>query len=173
LEARWAVFFDSLGVPYEYEKEGFDLDGTPYLPDFWLPRQDTWIEIKGEPPTDEEQRLGSLLADATGKRVLLFFGSIEHNARDGSSESAFLLGPEGWDNFYRWCECAECHTLDIQYSGAANRNCSCVDDPGGDSGYDIPWPADGGKIYPSSHSPRLRAAFARAQGARFEHGETP
>ena len=25
LEARWAVFFDQLGIKNEYEKEGFDL----------------------------------------------------------------------------------------------------------------------------------------------------
>ena len=35
LEARWAVFFDSLGVEYEYEPEGFELpSGKRYLPDF-------------------------------------------------------------------------------------------------------------------------------------------
>lgn len=35
LEARWAVFLDSLGVKYEYEPEGFRLpDGSMYLPDF-------------------------------------------------------------------------------------------------------------------------------------------
>ena len=35
LEARWAVFLDSLGVTYEYEPEGFRLpDGSMYLPDF-------------------------------------------------------------------------------------------------------------------------------------------
>jgi hypothetical protein len=29
LEARWAVFFDELGLRWEYEREGFDLgDGT-------------------------------------------------------------------------------------------------------------------------------------------------
>jgi len=49
LEARWAVFFDSLGVTYEYEKEGFELDdGVRYLPDFWLPAINTWLEIKGQ-----------------------------------------------------------------------------------------------------------------------------
>ena len=38
LEARWAVFFDELGIEWEYEPEGFDLgDGTYYLPDFRLP----------------------------------------------------------------------------------------------------------------------------------------
>ena len=35
LEARWAVFFDALGVEYEYEPEGFELpNGGRYLPDF-------------------------------------------------------------------------------------------------------------------------------------------
>ena len=35
LEARWAVFFDALGVRYEYEPEGFRLPGGDwYLPDF-------------------------------------------------------------------------------------------------------------------------------------------
>lgn len=48
LEARWAVFFDALGIEYEYEKEGYDLDGIRYLPDFWLPRLDLWAEIKGK-----------------------------------------------------------------------------------------------------------------------------
>lgn len=46
LEARWAVFFDALGVRYEYEPEGYDIDGTWYLPDFWLPDWRAWVEIK-------------------------------------------------------------------------------------------------------------------------------
>ena len=34
LEARWAVFFDELGILWQYELEGFDLgDGVNYLPD--------------------------------------------------------------------------------------------------------------------------------------------
>ena len=38
LEARWAVFFDSLGIRFEYEPEGFVLsNGMAYLPDFFLP----------------------------------------------------------------------------------------------------------------------------------------
>lgn len=47
LEARWAVFFDALGAQWEYEKEGYDLgkDGW-YLPDFWLPELQCWVEIK-------------------------------------------------------------------------------------------------------------------------------
>lgn len=37
LEARWAVFFDHLGIRWEYEPEGFRLpSGEGYLPDFRL-----------------------------------------------------------------------------------------------------------------------------------------
>ena len=44
LEARWAVFFDVLGIIYEYEKEGFKFDGNKYLPDFYLPNDKLWVE---------------------------------------------------------------------------------------------------------------------------------
>lgn len=47
LEARWAVFFDAAGIEYEYEKEGFVLsNGELYLPDFWIPEWNVWVEIK-------------------------------------------------------------------------------------------------------------------------------
>lgn len=49
LEARWAVFFDALHIKYEYEPEGFKLrDGSYYLPDFYLPNMETFVEIKRE-----------------------------------------------------------------------------------------------------------------------------
>ncbi len=52
LEARWAVFFDALGIQWEYEKEGYDLGELGwYLPDFWLPEFNQWVEVK--PPTTE------------------------------------------------------------------------------------------------------------------------
>lgn len=61
LEARWAVFFDAMGIKWEYEKEGYDLDGVWYLPDFWLPLPETsrlihrhaglWLEVKGDNPS--------------------------------------------------------------------------------------------------------------------------
>lgn len=46
LEARWAVFFDALGITYEYEPEGFTVDGECYLPDFYLPGFDIYAEVK-------------------------------------------------------------------------------------------------------------------------------
>jgi hypothetical protein len=51
LEARWAVFLDAMGIRWQYEVEGFELeDGTRYLPDFFLPTfcGGMWIEVKPE-----------------------------------------------------------------------------------------------------------------------------
>lgn len=47
LEARWAVFFDALGIKYEYEPEGFDLgEAGYYLPDFFIPETRFFYEVK-------------------------------------------------------------------------------------------------------------------------------
>lgn len=55
LEARWAVFFDHAKIKWEYEPEGFELDcGSRYLPDFFLPDVNSWVEIKGKKANDRE-----------------------------------------------------------------------------------------------------------------------
>lgn len=48
LEARWAVFFRAVDLEYQYEPEGFEMDGIRYLPDFYIPSIDRWFEIKGK-----------------------------------------------------------------------------------------------------------------------------
>lgn len=69
LEARWAVFFDTLGVRYEYEPEGFELDdGTWYLPDFRVKCYgtrgdfdnkpfDLYIEVKGHMSEEDAHKI--------------------------------------------------------------------------------------------------------------------
>ena len=71
LEARWAVFFDALGIKWEYEKEGYDLDGIWYLPDFWLPELECWIEVKGKEPTEQEHAKAQRLAETSNHPVIL------------------------------------------------------------------------------------------------------
>lgn len=56
LEARWAIFFDMIGLKYEYEVEGFDMNGVRYLPDFYIPSLDRWFEIKAKPLNEYEMR---------------------------------------------------------------------------------------------------------------------
>lgn len=56
LEARWAVFFDCLHIPWEYEPQGFDIgDGQAYLPDFILGLGDlVYAEVKPSVWADED-----------------------------------------------------------------------------------------------------------------------
>jgi hypothetical protein len=71
LEARWAYLFDALAVEYQYESEGFDLDGVWYLPDFWLPNRDMWVEVKGGKCNHEDYKKIVALRNASGKDVVL------------------------------------------------------------------------------------------------------
>lgn len=57
LEARWAVFFDAAGIPYIYEPEGIQFkDGERYLPDFYLPWFNAYVEIKPQTIEFEEEK---------------------------------------------------------------------------------------------------------------------
>lgn len=88
LEARWAVFFDSIGIKYQYEADGFEAvydyadkkEVIRYLPDFYLPEFDCYVEVKG---TDEAlKKDGHKLAGAIDwnstpvSKGLLILGNI-------------------------------------------------------------------------------------------------
>lgn len=70
-EARWATFFDAVGIRFNYEWEGFGLDAGWYLPDFWLPDLKMFFEVKGKEPTDDESRKCAELADRRRCDVIL------------------------------------------------------------------------------------------------------
>lgn len=75
LEARWAVFFDTLEIKYEYEPEGFDLgEAGWYLPDFWLPQVSMWAEVKPRAFTSEEHGKCEALAKGSGYACLMLDG---------------------------------------------------------------------------------------------------
>jgi hypothetical protein len=168
LEARWAVFFDTLGIPYEYEREGYDLGGTMYLPDFWLPKQDCYIEIKGSPPTDAEREKASLLASHSGKNVYLFSGQIPEVVgwfqdlffeKDAYGYEVFFpLG--GVDAPHVWCVCEYCGSYGIEFQGRSARLGCCTDNMSDHD--DTGWSPD---------VPALKEAYAAARIARFEHGD--
>lgn len=81
LEARWAVFLDAAEIPWQYEVEGYDLGGVKYLPDFWLPRDETFLEIKPYKPGAYHEFMGQVwptltrLADDSNREVYLIIGS--------------------------------------------------------------------------------------------------
>lgn len=67
LEARWAVFFDSAGIEWQYEVQGYEVDGYRYLPDFYLPKDECWVEVKGDPTGLHKDipRLRAMLGDSS------------------------------------------------------------------------------------------------------------
>lgn len=164
LEARWAMFFKTLSIPYRYEPEGYEMDGVRYLPDFWMPTLDSWVEIKGESPTDQEDKKARLLADGTSKKVYVFWGDIGLPSDEEMPESAWCYFPDtgdggGWDCSYYWCECHQCGALGIEFNGRSDRlkckRAGCAYSGHGDKGYNY-------------DSPRLIRAYRAARQARFE-----
>lgn len=179
-EARHAVFFDNMGIAYEYEKEGFVINSKPYLPDFYLPELDLWYEVKGAPPTEEEIILARDFAVENETSIGLAYGEVW--------QSSSLSGIYRFDNFgigdedlkhllefsshYQWICCYACGYIDLLRHGYVyTGNCTCrdalvwINDP--QTGI----PCQHTAVYPPSS--RIFKAYAAAGEARFEFGETP
>lgn len=74
LEARWAVFFDAIGVSWQYEPQGYKLpDGTCYLPDFFVPAFGAFVEVK--PVGGAAFRVAREFAKHSRESVLLLDGA--------------------------------------------------------------------------------------------------
>lgn len=82
LEARWAVYLEEIGIKWEYEKEGYDLDGIWYLPDFWLPQVNMWAEVKPEPFKADELEKIKRLAKHTGHACIMLVGVPDFKSYD-------------------------------------------------------------------------------------------
>lgn len=99
-EARWALFFDAMSIPFQYEFEGFDLRGGAYLPDFWLPDQKMFLEVKGVEPTEEEAERCAELTRASEADVLIAVGPPEERFgliwfdREGRREETYVLAAD-------------------------------------------------------------------------------
>ena len=74
LEARWAAYFDGLGITWDYEPEGFVLpSGECYLPDFYFPTYKCYGEIK--PSNFEEDKRHEEFVKHGEYPLLLFIGT--------------------------------------------------------------------------------------------------
>lgn len=78
-EARWAVFFDALGLSFSYEPERIELStGEIYIPDFFIDDFQAYFEVK---PSDDaiisvEARKARILAyDRPAQKVWLAAGA--------------------------------------------------------------------------------------------------
>src|SRR5215212_2705768 len=104
LEARWAIFWDSLKVTYEYEPRKFDFGEIRYIPDFWLPEQQKWVEIKGQMPNDVEIKKAQLLAQETKNDVAILSGLFHFDTFvcNYCNSSHYTTIPSGVGITYFW-----------------------------------------------------------------------
>ena len=104
LEARWAIFWDNLKVSYEYEPKKFDFGEMRYIPDFWLPEQQKWVEIKGQMPNDVEIKKAQLLAQETKNDVAILSGLVRFDtfACNYCNSSHYITIPSGVGITYFW-----------------------------------------------------------------------
>jgi hypothetical protein len=114
-EARWAVFLDLAYIPFRYEYEGFDLGGTWYLPDFWLPENQCWFEVKGSMPTEAEREKAQQLAAGTGHPVVIFGGDVWYHT------PGYLFLPQQPARVQFpcfWVACDTCHRVGVAVEGS-------------------------------------------------------
>lgn len=169
LEARWAVFYDALRIPWVYEPEGFALGaGLAYLPDFYLPHLNCYIEIKPEAPSDHERDKAARLTVLTSRTVFIFFGQPGHHFNGGypsgqsDSDSAWKIdvydGHGCEDYSYAWCVCQDCGKFGIEFDGRSDRICrhNRLEDRG-----------------ENPDDPRLLRAYDAANRARFAEYVAP
>lgn len=197
LEARWAVFFDTLGVRWEYEPQGFELSPLSeatlkrmadehlrepqpedanhlgsYLPDFWLPDQAAWFEVKGADPSHEEWARLFRFAELTDQRFFIAVGSIPDPRRIDESghpqEDGFEIYTYS-DLHYAWTRCRWCGSFDLTFDArSARTRCGCHKAKYPD--FQAPC-CNGDKCY-QGDAPEIVAAYSAARSARFEHGES-
>ena len=165
-EAKWALFMDLIGCKFIYEPQAYDLgESGCYLPDFWLPALDAFVEIKPDIVIDSRTSPTAALCAFTRKNVFTFCGSPEDPSQHWT-ESGYLCtfaGPEdqtAGDTHHWFCVCPVCKTAGIEFMGRTDRiGCACPKSDHGDKGYNF-------------NDPVLLNAYAKVKNAfRWEAGK--
>lgn len=165
LEARWAVFFDRAGIEYQYEPEGFQVGKISYLPDFFLPLLDLWVEIKGPFPTKQEQDKAIALTGSDNRKLLAIFHGDPH------PDSHLLWFAGKCLPHFMFCKCDRCGTIGFaSFLAAAKKptlfyrlRCEHKDE----------WFRETQQQGFISFDESFVDCYAAARSARFEFGETP
>lgn len=164
LEARYAVFFQYLGIRWEYEPQGFKVNGRAYLPDFLLPDTRTWIEVKGsEDALDYDLMEAFALALPRGERVVLL-GPIPDPGEPGGWDW-------GWQSLHSAYVDEDERVVFGEWVGFGAGEPTVLRDTSAST------PFDGGRegwLTPTQNTvgPDASTAYAAARSARFEHGES-
>lgn len=164
LEARWAVFFSTLGIEYKYEHEGIQLDdGRRWLPDFWLPKlgDGYLVEVKGDPDRLNLDMLKQAAVESD--TAILILGEIppdgswvhtvietDRHLVEYSFTDKYIVNRRHFEHRLYW-----------------------------DDDQLIEWDDDSERLLAGRRARHgnndlyVSTAYHRARTARFEHGETP
>jgi len=196
LEARWAVFFKTLGIEYEYEKEGFNLS----RPWEWAVRhcdpsvsdqieRDYWVEQRRErpwldnlfylpdfwlPSVTSRGETGIWL-EIKGQKPIEeeFDKGAWLRERTGSPVVIFVGLPQSWGGGKEDTGYELQGFMDTNMMFAKCTNCGQIDilSPMEGDNFVCPSCSAGypGKL--SQFHPTILAAQTAARSARFEHGE--
>lgn len=165
LEARWAVFFDSLELEWEYEKQGYELPSGLYLPDFWLPALEVWVEVKGQEPSRDELRLAEQLSEHHHSAAVFWGLPGEHFATVFCADVTDSTGGSS-----DWDECVWCYDRTdrrFKLQSGDTRSCRTYHH----RALLEPFPGLIGALDPHSFPLTIQHACNLARAARFEHGE--
>lgn len=192
LEARWAVFFDTLGIPWTYEPQGFERNGVRYLPDFQIQlgrdryKFTYWVEVKGDrnwlfdnrDEIDEMHDWGGILPDFADcgeqSRVangLIVLGDIP-NPEFGLLFVPVIGHQKGVNLYWRCLADADQGLVDFDqifkvfFGLNADHYCvACLSKEAADFAPRI--------ARTPRANPKIQEALIAARSARFEHGENP
>jgi hypothetical protein len=192
LEARWAVFFDTLGIRWEYEPQGFMIPcalgaSTPYLPDFLLMDCGTWVEVKGSEADLDHDLMARAAVHLPGASVpnaptILLLGPIPNPpAKDRDLGWLGLWADEDWAQE----AIREGHISDASecvgdaywgFGGFVDLGAPEQLDISGATAYqmgDEPWLTPCESYQQMNRFPGVPDAYRAARSARFEHGDSP
>lgn len=173
LEARWVVFFETLGIEWQYEPEGFVLKNEGYyLPDFYFPEYDFFGEVKGILTKDEEEKHEAFV-ETLEKQLFIFHDFDQPPERYYVGKDilhCFDCGDVlGWHNTQYHLDCTT-GRKDIVMKDDAIPFYEFID-----STHSPIWVCADPAIYHDHilSSSKYYSAIENAKQARFEHGETP
>ena len=160
-EARWAVYFNSLGIEFEYEPEGFELPSGRYLPDFFLPQVNCFAEVKGSEGFSEHE-IGKCkeLSVMTGNNVILLDGPPKMRSYICFCYEGLLCGERDYESF------------DLVVGNAKIEEGRFYHQPNGGLGIEDIGDIQARKIDSDYFTDEQKAVY-KSRGARFEHGEKP
>jgi hypothetical protein len=177
LEARWAVFLDAVGVDYLYEPSSFVVDGTPYLPDFFIPEWKALLEMKppGEPTFDDFRLLHGAALQMSASAFLVcgppcMGKHLIHHVRWSDSTAEHEIGIENlfhemldetW--FTEIAECRRCSGLCL-LNPNEDESAGFMDLGKHRCGTHDKWPCS---TWSQFGSKRVRAAYHAAATRRF------